>query len=87
MIETPEQQAAMTALAIKAAEKLQGSSGTLVQLGEEYEEAENNSFTFCAVLDDLVFKCTVCNNWFEQSEMSEEHDWICNSCGITMDQE
>lgn len=66
-------------MAEKAADQLQGTSKAIYDLGEEYEALENNA-EFCAVLDSLVFCCTVCENWFEQSEMSETQDWICESC-------
>jgi hypothetical protein len=69
----------MTALATRAAERLQGSSETIARLGEEYEAAESD-FVFCAVLDSLVFECDCCNNWFEQNEMAS--DWKCEGCTV-----
>lgn len=68
-----------TEMAIKAAERLQGSCQGIANLGEEFEALETNS-EFCATLDELVFCCNCCNWWFEQSEMSENEDWICEDC-------
>lgn len=36
----------------------------------------------CEALDELVFECTVCNNWFEQNEMAENcgDAWVCEGC-------
>lgn len=62
-----------------AAEKLQGSSASIASLGEEFEALESNG-EFCATLDSLVFCCTCCDNWFEQSEMSDTEDWVCEDC-------
>lgn len=71
----------LIALAEKAAEQLAGTCGTLARLGDEYEEAENED-AFCNRLDELVFECTRCNWWHEQSEMSEHADdeWFCTEC-------
>lgn len=66
-------------MARSAAEQLQGSSKSMADLGEEFEALELNS-EFCATLDSLVFCCTYCDNWFEQSEMSEDNDWVCEDC-------
>lgn len=66
-------------MAIKAAEQLQGSSKSIAELGEEYEALELNT-EFCNKLDELVFCCECCDNWFNQSEMSENEDWICEEC-------
>lgn len=66
-------------MAQQAAERLQGSSLSLADLGEEFEALEND-VTFCAVLDSLVFCCDTCNNWFEQCEMSENEDGVCEAC-------
>lgn len=63
-----------------AAERLQGSSLGIANLGPEFEALENDS-TFCAVLDQLVFCCDRCNWWFEQGEMAEGDEWICQPCG------
>lgn len=71
----------MTALATRAAEQLSGTCGTIARLGEQYEDAMNDT-TFCNVLDSLVFECEHCNWWLEQSEMAERDDgkWICQEC-------
>lgn len=66
-------------MAIKAAQQLQGSSKTIADLGEDYENLELNA-EFCSKLDELVFCCTTCDNWFEQSEMSDTEDWVCEEC-------
>lgn len=73
--------AAMIALAQQAANRLQGTCGSIAALGEEYEAAEN-SITFCDELDQLVFCCEQCNWWCEISEMAERDDdaWICQEC-------
>lgn len=62
-----------------AAERLEGSCQGIANLGEEFEALENDA-AFCAELDQLVFCCEQCNWWFEQSEMAEGDDWICESC-------
>lgn len=63
-----------------AAEKLQGTCGSLVNLGEEFEELQNDS-NFCDRLDELVFECVCCNWWCGISEMSDNVDeWICKEC-------
>lgn len=67
-------------MARQAAERLQGSSLSIHDLGPEFEALMDDS-AFCAELDQLVFECDECNNWFEQSEMAENGDWICESCG------
>lgn len=66
-------------MAEEAARQLQGSSKSIADLGEEYEDLELNH-EFCARLDELVFCCSICDNWFEQGEMSEDNDWVCESC-------
>lgn len=72
--------AAMTALADKAADDLVGTCRTLHELGEEYEEAENST-TFCARLDELVFCCVGCNWWCGQEECHDESgEWKCEEC-------
>lgn len=70
--------------ATQAAEQLQGTCNAIYNLGPEFEELQNND-VFCARLDELVFCCTVCEWWREQSEMSENEDWICNECAATND--
>lgn len=76
MTDTAEHISAMQELAEKAADQLQGTCNSLYNLGEEYEGAENDKH-FCACLDNIVFRCTACEYWFFQSEMSDEKDWIC----------
>lgn len=66
-------------MARRAAELLQGSSQGIANLGEEFEALELNA-EFCAELDSLVFCCDYCNWWFEQSEMSDTEDWVCEDC-------
>lgn len=68
-----------TEMAIEAAAKLQGTANSIASLGEEFEDLQLND-EFCAKLDELVFECTCCNWWFEQSEMSENEDWVCIDC-------
>jgi len=68
-----------TEMAVLAADRLQGSSKSIADLGSEFEDLELNS-EFCAKLDELVFCCTSCDNWFEQSEMSDVEDWVCEEC-------
>ena len=70
---TPEE------MARRAAERLQGTGGSIHDLGEEFEALQNDA-RFCAELDQLVFCCETCDNWFEISEMSDELDWDCESC-------
>lgn len=69
------------AMAEEAARRLEGTCDNIANLGEEFEDLENDR-TFCAKLDELVFCCEQCNWWFEQSEMAEtkNNDWICNDC-------
>lgn len=68
----------MTALAEQAAEQLQGTCKSIHDLGEEFEEAQNDKI-FCERLDDLVFECEVCNWWCELSEMSDI-EMTCDDC-------
>lgn len=68
-----------TEMARLAAQRLQGSCQSIANLGEEFEALELDG-EFCAVLDSLVFCCTECDWWFEQSEMSETEDWVCEEC-------
>lgn len=70
---TPEE------LARIAADRLNGTCMAIYDLGEEFEEAEIDA-EFCAVLDQLVFCCEQCGWWFEQSEMAEGGEWICEAC-------
>lgn len=74
-------EAHMIALAQSAAEQLEGTSKGIHDLGIEYEEAIND-IIFCSKLDELVFECQCCNNWFEQSQMADRKDgeWICEDC-------
>lgn len=69
----------MLARAEEAAHDLQGTCSTLIEKG--YEE-ESDDRVFCGRLDELVFECTECNWWCEQSEMAENPDdeWICQEC-------
>lgn len=68
----------MIALAEQAAEQLQGTCRSIVELGEEIEDAFNEQ-SFCNRLDELVFECERCNWWYEISEMSEQ-GWFCIEC-------
>lgn len=65
-------------MAVKAAEQLKGSSQAIEDLGEEYEDLQLN-IEFCSKLDELVFCCLVCDNWFEPCKMGKE-EWVCESC-------
>ena len=71
----------MLALAEEAAEQLQGTCKTIVELRPEFEAAQDDQ-TFCDRLDEIVFECTVCNWWCEQSEMAEDcgNEWVCQDC-------
>ena len=70
-------------MAHKAAEQLQGTCKSIPELGEEFEDLEDDS-DFCATLDSLVFECERCNWWCEISEMSEkcadDGGWYCDEC-------
>lgn len=68
-------------LAQKAVDQLNGTCRSFAELGEEYEEGENNSL-FCAVVDEQIFCCTTCNWWCEQSECNEDDSgqWVCDEC-------
>ena len=62
---------------------LYGSSLSLSSVLEDFamEEAEQDT-DFLEALDELVFCCTGCDWWFEQSEMAEDcgDDWVCEDC-------
>lgn len=66
-------------MADEAASRLQGTGQSIANLGDEFEALELNN-EFCTRLDDLVFCCNICDNWYEQSEMSENQDWVCEGC-------
>lgn len=68
-------------LARDAAERLQGTCQSLTILLEElgHPEAEDVS-AFTETLDAEVFCCDTCGWWCEQSEMSEDEDWVCDDC-------
>ena len=66
-------------MAEEAAKQLEGTCKSIADLGEEFEDLQNDS-QFCARLDELIFECTQCNWWHEQDEMSEDQDWICQEC-------
>lgn len=65
----------------KIAGILQGTPMSLTAALANYdaEELENDA-KFCHELDALVFCCTRCDWWHEQSEMSESEDWVCTEC-------
>lgn len=66
------------------AEQLQGSGKSITEALEAFDDGpkDENDLTEaqCAELDQLVFCCTCCDNWFEIGEMSEKKDWVCESC-------
>ena len=35
---------------------------------------------FCEFLDSRIFLCDNCGWWHNQSEMSEQEDWVCINC-------
>lgn len=77
----PNRQAHMRLLAERVAEQLRGSCLSKFSLGDEVEDAFDD-ITFCNRLDELVFQCTICHWWWEQSEMAEDcgDDWVCQEC-------
>lgn len=66
----------------KVAEHVQGTGMSLPAAFEALDMPESlqDDSRFCAELDQLVFCCTCCDNWYEQSEMSENEDWVCEDC-------
>jgi hypothetical protein len=68
-------------MGIKAAELLIGSCQDIANLGEEFEELENDA-AFCDGLDERAFCCTGCGWWFEQpaEESSDTGEWVCEEC-------
>jgi hypothetical protein len=66
-------------MAQAAAEQLTGTCQSISDLGEEFENLENDA-KFCARLDELIFCCSKCDWWCDQSEMSEKEDWVCDEC-------
>lgn len=66
--------------AAQIAEQLQGSCLHLTEVLDSWDmrEAEDD-LEFCQELDNLIFCCTECDWWFENSDMSEEGD-ICIEC-------
>lgn len=65
-------------MAIKAADQLLGTSQSIEDLGEEYEDLQL-TIEFTDKLDSLVFCCLVCDHWFEPFQMGKE-EWVCESC-------
>ena len=55
-------------MAEEAAKQLEGTCKRIAELGEEFEDLQNDS-QFCARLDELIFECTQC-----------DQDWICQEC-------
>lgn len=67
-----------------AAQRLLGTSQAIYDLGEKFEDFQNDG-RFCAELDQLIFCCEGCNWWFEMGEMGEmadtpNGDWCCEEC-------
>jgi len=78
----PDTDTAMRELAEQAAQRLSGTCMLVMQLGEEFEGADNDD-DFCRRLDELVFCCEGCDWWFDQSEMAESDArdrWVCEEC-------
>lgn len=65
-------------MAIKAADQLLGTSQSIEDLGEDYEDLQL-VIEFTDKLDSLIFCCLVCDYWFEPSQMGKE-EWVCESC-------
>lgn len=63
----------------EAAERLQGTCNSIVSLGEEFEDLQNDA-EFCVELDQLVFCCVRCDWWCALSEMSDDEDGVCMDC-------
>lgn len=71
----------MTPTARHIAERLSGTADSLVTVLEYYGAAHlQDDAAFCEELDSLVFECSVCNWWHDQSEMSKSEDWVCEDC-------
>lgn len=65
------------------AEELRGTCDSLQTVLERNDmDGMDNDAEFCAALDAIVFECTCCQWWHEQSEMGDRDDdqWICQSC-------
>lgn len=69
-------------IARKVAEYLQGTCSSVAVALETlgYDDELSLDDEFCAVLDDLVFECTTCNWWYEQSEMADDDERQCEEC-------
>lgn len=66
------------------AEELRGTAESLEAVCEHFEMAEAvNDESFCSEIDQLVFCCDTCGWWCEQSEMSEDEEWVCEDCART----
>lgn len=71
------------AAAEQIAYDLNGTCDSLQAALERREwDGYDNVSEFCDTLDSIVFECTCCGWWLEQSEMSEDpdHDWECCQC-------
>lgn len=71
----------MTVSVEQIADELRGTCQPLHVVLERHdmEDADKDS-QFCHDLDSRIFECNFCNWWWDHSEMSEEHDWICEDC-------
>lgn len=68
----------------KLAEHLMGASFSLADALRDLFGIEEDDLSQVdhERIDDLVFECSTCNNWYEVGEMSDsdDHDWECQSC-------
>lgn len=58
-----------------AADQLIGTCDSGTELLEELSQEELEEF------DQLAFCCDTCGWWYEISEMSDEADEVCRTCG------
>lgn len=67
-------------LAHDAAKHLVGTCKTLADLGEEFENVENET-AFCTTLDSLIFCCDCCGWWCDVDELKNETEQeLCEDC-------
>jgi hypothetical protein len=69
-------------VARKAAHRIAGTcdslDGVLENMGHD---GADNLMEFCKEFDRLVFCCTSCDWWHEQSQNADrEGNWICREC-------
>lgn len=75
----------MVRVAQRVAARLEGYSKSIETVLEELDlGGEENNTSFCHELDRLVFCCTKCDYWFNQTENAnpgyEGGDWMCREC-------